>query len=101
MVSREELLDAIEECQNEPFTYAKCQKLADFITVYEFFFEPKTQQQKTIVKTIIETNGDSEFARAINGANYDIFMQELDNLMCCLKQLHPKMYDSFLRKVEN
>lgn len=100
MISREELLNAIDECQEEPFTLSKCQKLADFVTVYEFFFEPKIPQQKTIVKTIIEADGDSEFCRAIDGQDAEKVIGELDKLMCVIQQLHPKMFNSFIEKMD-
>ena len=100
MISREELLNAIDECKEEPFTLLKCQKLADFVTVYEFFFEPKVPQQKTIVKTIIEADGDSEFCRAIDGQETEKVIGELDKLMCVIQQLHPKMFDSFIQKMD-
>lgn len=100
MLSREELLNAIDECQAEPFTLAKCQKLADFITIYEFFFEPKIEQQRAIAKTIIEADGNSEFCRAIDGQEVKKVVRELDKLMAVIQQLHPKMYESFLQKID-
>lgn len=101
MVSKNELQNAINECANEPFTYSKCQKLADFITVYEYFYGEPKQQSKTVTESIVEYNGETEFASTINGKKSVKVWAVMDELMEAVKVLQPRIYDSVLQKIKD
>lgn len=101
MVSKKELQNAISECLNEPFTCSKCQKLADFITVYEYLYGEPKDHGKTVTESIVEYNGETEFASAINGKNSVKVWSVMDELMEAVKVLQPRIYDSVLQKIKD
>ena len=53
------------------------------------------------VGTYIETNGDSEFLRAVDGRKADKVWKLIDKLVEAVKILHPRMYTTFIDKVQD
>lgn len=100
MVSKNELQNAINECMNEPFTLSKCQKLADFITIYNHFYTEPRNEPKNLTESIVEYDGESQFAHAINGKNAREIWVVMEELMDAVKVLQPRMYDSVIDRLE-
>ena len=102
MITEKELLDAIRECESEPITLNKVGKLADFYILYDHLFgEPDIgYSYASNAETTIETSGNSVFLRTVNGKNADAVWTVIDELMDTIKVLHPRLYDSVLRKIE-
>lgn len=69
-MSEKELITAIKECEQEPMTLSKINKLANFYIVYDHLFgvssQPLNKEQNKVEK-IIETNGDSDFLLIVQG----------------------------------
>ena len=61
------------------------------------YSEPPTEQ----VETYIETNGDSEFLKAVDGRKADKVWKLMDELVEAVKILHPRMYTTFIDKVQD
>ena len=95
-------MDAIRECESEPITLNKVGKLADFYILYDHLFgEPYTgYSYANNVEKVIETSGDSVFLRTVSGKNAEAVWMVIDELMDTIKVLHPRLYDSVLRKIE-
>ena len=53
------------------------------------------------VETYIETTGESEFLRAVDGRKADKVWKLLDELVEAVKILHPRMYTTFIDKVQD
>ena len=53
------------------------------------------------VETYIETNGDSEFLKAVDGRKADKVWKLMDELVEAVKILHPRMYTTFIDKVQD
>ena len=53
------------------------------------------------VETYIETNGDSEFLKAVDGRRADKVWKLIDELVEAVKILHPRMYTTFIDKVQD
>ena len=53
------------------------------------------------VETYIETNGDSEFLKAVDGRKADKVWKLIDELVEAVKILHPRMYTTFIDKVQD
>ena len=53
------------------------------------------------VETYIETNGDSEFLKAVDGRKADKVWELMDELVEAVKILHPRMYTTFIDKVQD
>ena len=52
-------------------------------------------------RTYIETNGDSEFLKAVDGRKADKVWKLMDELVEAVKILHPRMYTTFIDKVQD
>lgn len=104
MITERELLKAIDECQQEPITSSKRGTLADLYIIYDHLFgEPINTgySYDNHIENTIYTNGDTEFMRIVNGKNADKVIIVLNELMEAIQALHPRMYDSILRKIED
>ena len=116
MITEKEVAQAIEECLSEPVTGNKRAVLADLIIIQDYLFgEParaQEAQQPTPmqsysappveqVETYIETTGDSEFLKAVDGRKADKVWKLIDELVEAVKILHPQMYTTFIDKVQD
>lgn len=50
---------------------------------------------------IVGTNGDSEFLKAVDGRKADKVWKLIDELVEAVKVLHPRMYTTFIDKVQD
>lgn len=116
MITEKEIEQAIKECLREPVTGNKRAVLADLIIIQDYLFgEPTLAQEATQpmpmqsysappieqVETYIETNGDSEFLKAVEGRKSDKVWKLVDELVEAVKILHPRMYTTFIDKVQD
>ena len=100
----------------EPVTGNKRAVLADLIIIQDYLFgepmqEREVQQPMPMqsysappmeqVETYIETNGDSEFLKAVDGRKADNVWKLVDELVEAVKILHPRMYTTFIDKVQD
>ena len=114
--SEKEVAQAIEECMREPVTGNKRAVLADLIIIQDYLFgEPKTAREAAQpipmasysappaeqVETIVETNGDSEFLKAVDGRKAERVWKLMDELVEAVKILHPRMYTTLIDKVQD
>ena len=53
------------------------------------------------VETYAETSGDSEFLKAVDGRKADRVWKLIDELVEAVKILHPRMYTTFIDKVQD
>lgn len=116
MITEKEIEQAIKECLREPVTGNKRAVLADLIIIQDYLFgeptlaqevpQPMTMQSYSAppveqVETYIETTGDSEFLRAVDGRKADKVWKLMDELVEAVKILHPRMYTTFIDKVQD
>ena len=116
MITEKEVEQAIEECMREPVTGNKRAVLADLIIIQDYLFgEPAREQEVPQpppmqsysappieqVETYIETTGDSEFLKAVDGRRADKVWKLIDELVEAVKILHPRMYTTFIDKVQD
>ena len=50
---------------------------------------------------VVETNGDREFIKAIDGRKAEKVWKLMDELVEAVKILHPRMYTTFIDKVQD
>ena len=111
-----EIKQAINECLREPVTGNKRAVLADLIIIQDYLFGKPMQAQEAPqpmpmqsysappieqVETYIETNGGSEFLKAVDGRKADKVWKLIDELVEAVKILHPRMYTTFIDKVQD
>ena len=116
MITEKEIEQAIKECLREPVTGNKRTVLADLIIIQDYLFgepmqaqeapQPMPMQSYSVppveqVGTYIETSGDSEFLRAVDGRKADKVWELIDELVEAVKILHPRMYTTFIDKVQD
>lgn len=116
MITEKEVAQAIDECMREPVTGTKRAVLADLIIIQDYLFGEPTRAQEAPqpmpmqsysappteqVETIIETNGDSEFLKAVDGRKADKAWKLMDELVEAVKILHPRMYSTFIDKIQD
>ena len=116
MITEKEIEQEIEECMREPVTGNKRSVLADLIIIQDYLFgepmqaqevqQPMTMQSYSAppieqVERYIETNGDSEFLKAVDGRKADKVWKLMDELVEAVKILHPRMYTTFIDKVQD
>ena len=106
----------IDECLQGPVTGNKRAVLAGLIIIQDYLFGEPTMAQEAPqpmpmqsysappmeqVETYIETNGDSEFLKAVDGRKADKVWKLMDELVEAVKILHPRMYTTFIGKVQD
>ena len=116
MITEKEIEQAIEECMREPVTGNKRAVLADLIIIQDYLFGETMQAQEATqqmpmqsysappieqVETYIETSGDSEFLKSVDGRKADKVWKLMDELVEAVKILHPRMYTTFIDKVQD
>ena len=117
MITEKEVAQAIEECMREPVTGNKRAVLADLIIIQDYLFGEPTRATETPqipypmqsysappeeqVETIVETNGDSEFLKAVDGRKAERVWKLMDELVEAVKILHPRMYSTFIDKIQD
>ena len=117
MITEKEVEQAIQECMRDPITGNKRAVLADLIIIQDYLFGESTRTaepqymsfnsysaplpQTEQVETYVETNGDSEFLKAVNGRKAERVWKLMDELVEAVKILHPRMYSTFIDKVQD
>lgn len=117
MITEKEVAQAIEQCMQEPVTGNKRAVLADLIIIQDYLFGEPTLAQEVPqmpmpmqsystppmeqVETYVETNGDSEFLKVVNGRKAERVWKLMDELVEAVKILHPRMYTTFIDKVQD
>lgn len=116
MITEKEVAQAIEKCMREPVTGNKRAVLADLIIIQDYLFGEPMQEREAQhpmpmqsysappveqVENYIQTTGDSEFLRAVDGRKADKVWKLIDELVEAVKILHPRMYTTFIDKVQD
>lgn len=115
MITEKEVEQAIQECMRDPITGNKRAVLADLIIIQDYLFGEPTRAQEAQqmpmpmqsysappmeqVEIYVETNGDSEFLKAVSDKKADRAWRLMNELVEAVRILHPNMYTSFIDKV--
>lgn len=105
MIRIEDIDSAIAECQGKRNPDAKtCIMLAAFYTIKrEMFWEEKEAEHYSYapapIRSTIEIDSGSEFARAVNGMDLDEFLPIINELMETLQILQPRLYDAVMARL--
>ena len=115
MITEKEVAQAIEQCMQEPVTGNKRAVLADLIIIQDYLFGEPTRAQEVPqmptpmqsysappmeqVEIYVETNGDSEFLKAVNDKKAKRVWRLMNEWVEAVRVLHPNMYTSFIDKI--
>ena len=106
MVTRQDLDEAIRECEGAPATYAVCQKLAVLYTVRDYLYGGLSSRMSQSSDDgrkrddMIGDYGDSEFLRTVRGKAAADVWDILGELMETLQIINPRLYDGVLRRID-
>ena len=107
MIRENDVREAIAEMlgQKNPNSQT-CIKLAAYYTILDHITGQDTRQSGVEPYSIsgsepntINYEGESEFARVINGRNQSDVMAVMDELMSTLHVMHPRLYDGVMNKI--
>ena len=108
MITKEDLQEAIAECQGQRNPNAStCIKLAAFLTIHrELFGEEKKDEWlpgysyalQTEPEQIIVNNSGSAFANAINGRKQEEIWPLMDEMMDTIHAIHPRLYRAVMER---
>ena len=116
MITEKEVEQAIQECIRDPITGNKSAVLADLIIIQDYLFGEPTRAHEVPqpipmqsysappmeqVEIYVETTGDSEFLKAIDGRKAERVWPLINELVETVKILHPRMYTTFIDKVQD
>ena len=117
MITEKDVLNAIDECMQDPITGNKRAALAQLFVIHDHLFGEPTRAQEVPrpmpmqsysapqtleqVEIYVETNGDSEFLKVVNGRKAERVWKLVDELVEAVKILHPRMYTTFIDKVQD
>ena len=107
MITQQDLKQAIAECQGERNPNANtCIKLAAFLTIHrELFGEEKEAEHlpaysyATPPEEFVIADGNSEFAKLIDGRNQREVIPIIDELMSTLQIIQPRLYNAVMDKL--
>lgn len=116
MITEKEVEQAIQECMRDPITGNKRAVLADLIIIQDYLFGEPTREQEVPqpmpmqsysappteqVEIYVEVEGDSEFLKAVNDKKAERAWRLMNELVEAVKILHPRMYTTFIDKVQD
>lgn len=105
MITEHDLDSAIAECQGRKNPDAKtCMMLAAFYTIRrEMFGEEKEVEHFSYApapdRNIIDFDGDSKFARAVDGKLQEKVLPVLEELMETLRIIQPRLYNVVMERL--
>lgn len=104
MILKQDLLEAIAECQGERNPDAKtCIKLASYITILNYMEGSVADilPDYSRAEPPRQYNSGSEFCSAIDGQTLDDILPVLDDMMDAVSVLIPKLYRATIDKLKS
>lgn len=109
MLNLDEVERAIAELEELPnHTVKMCSRLADLYSIRDHMLEdiPTSYVQRysqtaaPISNTVLTRYGDSDFLRAVDGKDAEAAWTVIDGLMDTLRIVNSRVYESYLRKMQ-
>lgn len=98
MIRREDLQEAIAECEGQRNPNANtCLKLAAYHIIMDHMEGKPTYSIRSAEST--GYSGDTEFTRVIAGMGMDDLVPVMDELMETLQVIQPRLYNGVMRKL--
>jgi len=107
MITKSELLTAIDELEDSAPTFQNCQKMATFYTLLNSMYrKPEysdgySNRAEPITEEVVGSHGQSEFLESVKGLDSDYVWRLMDELMDTVRVLQPKIYDSVMRQIRD
>ena len=104
MYSKVELHAAIEELLSGKHSIQNCEKLASIYTILDHLYPDNNIDKGYSFDNGVDVfgaYGNSEFLRLIEAKKIEDVMPVIDELVETIQVLNPRLYASFIRKLEN
>lgn len=109
MITKQDLRQAIAECQGERNPNAQtCIKLAAYLTIKEHLYPQVVENDSSAIPVYsyaeppsVEYTGDSVFSQSVSGKDMTEVWKIMDELMDTLQVIQPRLYDSVIRKIDS
>lgn len=120
MISKKEIIEAIEHYKNAPATIDTCKKLAALYTVKDHLYcedepehngnrhreisnysgaqPPEYREEKAKIQV---SDATSDFLIRVDGMDAKTFWKVMDELVETIKIINPRLYDAFMRKLND
>ena len=93
MISRNDLISAIEKCQGQKNpTSSSCMKLAAYYIILDHILESDG---------LLNAKPKSEFLSSVNGKNENGVLEVIDGLMDVIRKSDPELYYSTIEDLRN
>lgn len=92
------MLNAIDECEVEPLTPAKREKLAQLYIIYNHLYSQPKSTEKT---KVISISGDSDFFKLVDGKDADSVLDVVGELVDTIQIIQPALYYGFISKLQD
>lgn len=110
MIRENDVREAIAEMQGQKNPNANtCIKLAAYYTILDHILEPQTPaivsrepmmfSGSGSMPDLIVYDGDSDFAKAVNGKESSKVISLIDELMTTLQVMHPRLYTGVMARL--
>ena len=107
MIKKEDLLEAIAECNGVKNPNAKtCMMLSAFYTILDHMDDQEVPIKQMPDYSFAEPPdekinyiGDTEFLQAVQGKDTNEVLEIIDELMTTLQVLYPRLYDGVMIKI--
>lgn len=102
MLTKRELEEAIEECEDAPVSFDNAHKLATLYNLYDRMYSEQQPMVRTEVfeEEVIGDYGDTELYRIVNGKRAEDVWQVMNELMETLMIVNPRLYDGVIRRLK-
>ena len=108
MIKKEELLDAIAECQGQRNPNANtCIKLASYYTILDHIEDNKREEPSVseipaysfAAPPEVHYESDTEFGQRVSNMDINDVMTVMDELMTTLSVINPRLYNGVMNKL--
>lgn len=101
MLDMKEIEWAISQLEGQESSFAAYSKLADLYVIRDQNSGAKAQAEQASARAAAPLGryGDSEFLQAAAGKKPETLWPILDELMITVQTLHPRIYQSVMRKI--
>ena len=100
MITEQELLDAIAECQGQRNPNANtCIKLASFYTILDHIKEEPMPTYSYAMPETVAYDSGTEFSDRIKGMDINDVLAVMDELMSTLMVMNPRLYNGVMTRL--
>lgn len=105
MIKKEELLEAIAECQGQRNPNANtCYKLASYYVLLDHLADDNRMEERpsysfSAPPEQVHYSSNTEFSDRIQGSDMNDVLMVMDELMTTLSVINPRLYEGVLRKL--